>query len=230
MTSLIQRRRVDERTSRHRLNPWLAAWLGLNTVLSLTAIGLWVTTSREVAAGSHKEDTARLVIPSPAVAPLPGTTTARPHLPFAPPPLTPISGSGIEPISPTAAFVPSSVRNVQAPTSAALTALAERTRIRPEAFAELVDAKGEISKAIAMRLERGVEAAEAAAKRLRLDEVQTQSFVAVVTDGVFSVLREELSGASGQDFEEMTQPILDDVRLLCGEQAAKEAEALLARI
>lgn len=221
---------MPERTSHDRFASWVIAGLGVNTVLSLTAIGLWITTHREVATCSPAEDSARAPIATPPVISPPVAITARSHLPYAPPPLYPAPGSDSESALPAAALVPSWHGRVQAPPSAAVSTLAERTRIRPEALAELGDARGEISKATAARLERGVEAAEMAAKRLGLDEGQTQSFVAVVTHGVFSVLREELSGASGKHFDEIAQPILDDVRLLCGEKAAEEAEALLGRI
>lgn len=119
-------------------------------------------------------------------------------------------------------------RNIQAPSSPAVNALAERTRIRPEAIAELADASGEVPKSTAARLERGVEAAGRIAKRIELDESQSQNFVTLVTHGIFSLLREELSDSPGPAFE--AQPLLDDVRAFCGEDAAIEAEALLAEI
>jgi hypothetical protein len=114
-----------------------------------------------------------------------------------------------------------------APTS--VIALCERLHLNPPVLAaQLGDEHGEVSSLAADRLERGFKTGEALAKRLGFDEPRTQSLVALFTYHVFSLLREEKKAAPGSvdaaQIEELTNTLLDDVRLTCGEAAVAGAK------
>jgi hypothetical protein len=117
--------------------------------------------------------------------------------------------------------------------SPSVTALGERLHLNSQALAaQLGDAHGDVSKPAADRLERGFKAAEALSKRLGLDESQAQSLGALFTHHVFSVLREEKLAAPGSvdpaRLAELTESLLNDVRVTCGEAVAADVKSAIA--
>ncbi len=125
---------------------------------------------------------------------------------------------------------PTSKQGTGAPASASVVALGERLHLNPQVLsAQLGDEHGEISTLAADRLERGFKTGEALAKRLGLDESRSQSLVALITYQVFSLLHEEKQAAPGNvdpaKIDELTDALLEDIRVTCGEAAVAEAKS-----
>jgi len=215
---------------------WMLVGIGFNTITSLTAIALWVVAPpRSGATPGPSSEAVSAAIPRP-----PAQLVMPPRRPFPRPGPGPAAASppGNEvltdsPAPAAVAQLPQRQSKGGVAVSASVVALAERLHLNPEVLAaQLGDEHGEVPKPSADRLERGFKTAEALAKRLSLDESQTQSIVALLTYHVFSLLREEKQAAPGSvdpaRIDELTDSILNDVRVTCGEKIATEAKSAIA--
>lgn len=201
---------------------WMLTGIGFNTIASLTAIALWALAPQRGGASR--------CLPGEATV----STPPLPAQPLPPPPRRAPArlerGRAAPPDSETSGEVPEGVVQFQpkqaqgGPVSTSVAALAERLHIDPHVLAlQLGDARGEVPALSADRLERGFKAGEALARRLDLDPSRTQSVVALLTYYVFSKLREEKASPSGVDparLEALTDALLGDLRVTCGEATA----------
>jgi hypothetical protein len=202
--------------------------IGLNTVASLTAIALWALAPKAGGPMSCLPGEAAV-----AVSPRPAQPVLLPRRS----PLRLAQGTAAPPGNEGSVEAPALVDRVSqnrgggAAASAAVTALGERLHLDPQALAlQLGDEHGEIPKLWAERLERGFKASEALARRLNLDESRTQSLVALTTYYVFSVIREEKAAPGGVDLarrDALSDSLLNDVRVTCGEDTAAAAKSEL---
>ena len=204
--------------------------IGFNTLASLTAIALWVTSPRGRGAPASPGGPSGAVVsrsqPQDQPVQPPHRVSAR-FLPgTAPQPVD----DGVDVVAPgSLARLPQRAGSGTA-ASASVIALGERLHLNPQVLtAQLGDEHGEISTLAADRLERGLKTGEVLAKRLGLDESQAQSLVALITYHVFSLLREEKQAAPGAvdltRVDELTDTLLDDIRLTCGDPAAVAARS-----
>lgn len=213
--------------------------IGFNTVASLTAIALWLAApcrggAMQCLPGESASAAASTVAPRPASRP---SSASGPHrgTPFGAGPGTRATGDGEdEELAPEVNGSAPILRKAAA-VSASVTTLAERLHLNPGVLAEqLGDARGELPKPSADRLERGFEAGGALARRLGLDDSQAQALVALVTYYVFSILREEKNVGPGSvdpaRIKELGEAAINDIRASCGEQAAAEATRELPRL
>jgi hypothetical protein len=209
----------------------MAAGIGLNTLLSLTAIGLWLWAPR--GAPSRQPPAAEaptVAAPLPPVAG-PRFAAATRQLPVPPAVRPPLPDEPAAPAAPAAVNPTVQGGRSFSSGSATANALGAKLHLNPRVLTDqLGDASGEIPKPVADRLERAFKAGEAAAKRLGLDEARATSFVSMITFHAFSLLREEkVSGsvpASRRD--EIAEGTVADVRAACGDPAAAEAKRLVA--
>ncbi|MEP7123690.1 MAG: hypothetical protein ABJE95_22370 [Byssovorax sp.] len=204
--------------------------IGVNTLASFTAIALWVVGPRrgEAPAASPFVVASRPAAQDQPMPPLPRGIPIR-IVPGAAPPQS-IEG----PIHavPDTLSRPTAKQGGGGAVPASVVALGERLHLNPQVLSsQLGDERGEISTLAADRLEQGFKKAEALAKRLGLDESRTQSLVALITYHAFSLLREEKKaapgGVDGARIDELTEALLDDIRITCGDAAAAEAKGTL---
>jgi hypothetical protein len=216
-----------------RRDLWVLTGIGFNTVASLTAIALWALAPQRGAAPLECPPGTAAVSPPPRRAfqetTLPGRPPARlPRSAAAPPDDRP-AGAAPDRGAPLL-----QKQTGEAPVSASVVALGERLHLNPQALAlQLGDEHGEVPKAWASRLELSFTRAEALARRLDLDESRTQSLVALTTYHVFSKLREEKAAPGGVDparLEALTDALLNDIRVTCGEDVAAAAKSDLAAL
>jgi hypothetical protein len=204
--------------------------IGVNTLASFTAIALWAIAPRRgdapvgppVAAISRPQ-AQDLPIPRPQRPParlVPGSTAPPQPIdgpihaaPDLPPRLTLKQGAG-------------------SPPPASVVALGDRLHLNPQVLsAQLGDEHGVIASLAADRLEQAFKSGEALARRLGLNENRSQSLVALITYHVFSLLREEKKAAPGSvdpaRIDELTDTLVEDVRLTCGDPAAAEVKSAI---
>jgi hypothetical protein len=207
----------------------MLAGIGFNTIVSLTAIALWVAAPGRGSA------------PDPSV-PAFAVGSEAPHRAFSSPgaaPPTPPArnggGSGsAEPVEARAdPALPTRRPGRLAPISGSPgNALADRLHLSQQALDLLADARGQLPKASAERLERAFDAGNAFARRLSLDDSRTQSATALFTQYAFNILREEKRSAPGSvdpaRIEEIAGEITGDLRLTCGDQAGADAARALS--
>lgn len=203
---------------------WMILAIGINTLASFTAIALWAFAPPRGNAPATPPAGA-VTRPQAQDQPIPPLRRSPVKLiPGATPP--PFDGPVL-----AAPDIPTRATSKQgAGASTSVVALGERLHLNPQVLsAQLGDEHGEISTLAADRLDRGFKTGEALAKRLGLDENRTQSLVALITYHVFSLLREEKKAAPGTvdptKIDELTDALLDDVRLTCGDPAAAEAKS-----
>ena len=203
--------------------------IGFNTVASLTAIALWALAPQRGAPLKCPPGEAAVSPPPLLVqqAPPPGRPPARVIRGPAAPPDTRAVVAAPEMGAPR-----QQKQSGEAAVSASVVALGERLHLDPQALAlQLGDEHGEVPKLWAERLERGFKAGEALARRLGLDESRTQSLVALTTYHVFSEIREEKAAPGGVDparRDALTDSLLNDIRITCGEDAVAAAKGELA--
>ncbi len=215
---------------------WMLVGIGFNTITSLTAIALWVVAPpRSGASRGPSSEAVSATMPRPQAQPVMPPRRPLPT-PEPGPAAAPPSGDEVltdAPAPPVITRLSQRQGQGEATVKASVVALGESLHLDPQVLTDqLGDEHGEVSRSAAARLERGFKTGEALAKRLDLDESKTQSLVALFTYHVFSVLREEKQAAPGSvdpaRIDELTESLLNDVRVTCGEAIAADAKSAIA--
>jgi hypothetical protein len=114
--------------------------------------------------------------------------------------------------------------------SPAVQELAKKFNLNPNALAPLAGADGEVPTAVVARLERSSDAGKGLARRLDLDETNTQTFSNLFLNQTIAVMaleRRNGGPAEPEQLDALLQDTLAGVRVLAGEGAVSQAQELL---
>jgi type IV secretory pathway VirB10-like protein len=228
---------MSSKISQDKRFSWLIAATALNTIASLTALGLWF-----FAPNSNRNTTPTPASAEFAQAPPPPMRPSRPWPNSFPQP--PPGQSASTPNSPnTPASPPESVgifdpRGLSKTSNAQITpatrAVAERLYLDPQILtAALANDAGDLPPDVVKKLDHALEASTSLAKSRQLNEYQTQSLVSILTYYEFAVLREEKAAAPGpvdpSRLESIRERNLQDIATTCGEDTRQAAEKEIDR-